>query len=221
MTEELNPYNPLAKPNLGRSIADALLERPTSSMPITQRFVGAGLYALYYTGDFDAYRPIAERNREGRFEMPIYVGKAIPKGGRKGGTSLDLPHGPNLFNRLAKHARSIDESGNLQIEDFLCRVLVVEDIFIPLGESLLINMFYPLWNVVIDGFGNNAPGTNRRTQQRSAWDTLHPGRAWAEALQPHPREEQAIIEDIRAYYEHGFEPGGSWTVSTDDEVEEE
>ncbi len=39
---------------------------------------GAGIYAIYYVGDFPSYAPVAERNHDGRFEAPIYVGKAIP-----------------------------------------------------------------------------------------------------------------------------------------------
>ena len=29
----------------------------------------------------------------------------------------------------------------------------MDDIWIPLGESLLIEMFVPLWNRILDGFG--------------------------------------------------------------------
>jgi hypothetical protein len=61
--------------------------------------------------------------------------------------------------------------------------LVVDDIWIPLGESLLIEKTKPLWNVVVDGFGNHAPGKGRPEQQLSSWDTLHPGRNWATKLQ--------------------------------------
>jgi hypothetical protein len=67
---------------------------------------------------------------------------------------------------------------------FYCRFLVVDDIWIPLGESLLIEKTKPLWNVIVDGFGNHDPGKGRYNQQMSAWDTLHPGRDWAKKLQP-------------------------------------
>ena len=49
-------------------------------------------------------------------------------------------------------------------------------VWIPLGESLLIERFKPVWNMVIDGFSNNAPGKRRFSQHRSLWDVLHPGR---------------------------------------------
>jgi hypothetical protein len=54
-----------------------------------------------------------------------------------------------------------------------------------LGESLLIEQFQPLWNVLIEGFGIHKPGKNR-PQQTSKWDTLHPGRKLAEGLPPNP-----------------------------------
>ena len=53
---------------------------------------------------------------------------------------------------------------------------MVDDIWIPLGENILIERFKPLWNQVIDGFGNNDPGGRRATQYRSHWDVLHPGK---------------------------------------------
>lgn len=68
--------------------------------------------------------------------------------------------------------------------DFVCRFLVVDDIWIPLAESMMIERFKPLWNRCIDGFGNHDPGSGRYQQQRSPWDCIHPGREWAEKLKP-------------------------------------
>lgn len=119
--DPLRPYNPLDKKNLGDSIADALLERPTSPLPPKEGFNGAGIYAIYYVGEFDQYAPIVEANRGGQWTRPIYVGKAIPKGGRKGGQPLDARIGPVLYKRLKEHAKSIDEVENLSLSDFFCR----------------------------------------------------------------------------------------------------
>lgn len=177
------PFNPLDKKNLGLSVAEALLQKEVLPLP-PPRFIGAGIYAIYYAGDFLDYERIAERNREGQWSQPIYVGKAIPAGARRGGLGLDAPAGNVLFNRLHEHAGSIQSAASLNIDDFVCRYLIVDDIWIPLGEALLIEMFRPLWNVVVDGFGNHDPGGGRYNQQRSAWDTLHPGRNWAERCQP-------------------------------------
>ena len=85
------PYNPLDKFHLGESVAKALLTRPVVPLPPVEPFVGAGTYALYYTGDFPAYQKIAEKNAQDLWAAPIYVGKAIPRGGQKGGYGLGEP----------------------------------------------------------------------------------------------------------------------------------
>jgi hypothetical protein len=140
------PYNPLDKIHLGESVARALLARPVVTLPPSESFIGAGLYALYYTGDFPAYRRIAEQNSHDAWALPIYVGKAVPAGARKGGYGLGAAPGEVLYRRLCEHALSIQQTANLALSDFRCRYLVVDDIWIPLGESLLISMFVPLWN---------------------------------------------------------------------------
>ena len=116
------------KRNLGVSVADALLERPVLPLPPGDSFAGTGIYAIYYTGKFKPYRAIAERNRENKFVVPIYVGKAVPAGARNGGFGLGIAPGQVLFSRLREHADSIGEAENLSIEDFQCRYLVVDDI---------------------------------------------------------------------------------------------
>ncbi len=142
------PYNPLDKKNLGISVAEAMLNAPISPLPPSERFIGAGIYAIYYIGDFQPYAPIAERNRDERFDAPIYIGKAIPAGARRGG-GLGVTTGPVLFRRLNEHAQSINQASNLELSDFFCRYLVVDDIWIPLGESLLIESFAPVWNSTV------------------------------------------------------------------------
>ncbi|MGB0670645.1 MAG: Eco29kI family restriction endonuclease [Rhodospirillales bacterium] len=176
---ETAPYNPLDKRHLGESVAEAMLRNRPVQLEKLVRFSGAGIYAIYYVGDFPLYQPITDRNTHDRFEAPVYVGKAIPAGARKGGFGLGTNPGTALFNRLNEHAKSIAETNNLDISDFYCRFLVVDDIWIPLGESLLIAKFSPLWNLWIDGFGNHDPGKGRYDQEQSRWDILHPGRAFA------------------------------------------
>lgn len=179
---KLGPYNPLDKANLARSIEIELLRRAPSPLTTTDSINGAGIYVIYYSGPFGVYAPLKCDPEAGQFDRPIYVGKAIPKGGRKGGLGADAALGTALRDRLRQHAASIDEAENLDLTDFWVRWLVVDDIWIPLGENMLIESFRPLWNRVIDGFGNKDPGRRRATQYRSPWDELHPGRAFAEKL---------------------------------------
>ncbi len=188
------PFNPLDRLNLGESVAGALLKQVVGPLPPTNRFVGAGIYVIYYSGDFKAYSLIAGQNRDGKFERPIYVGKAVPKGARKGGFGLGATKEPALFKRLREHAKSIQATQGLDINDFSCRYLVADDIWIPLGESLLIERFQPLWNVLLAGFGIHAPGKGRQKQVCSNWDTVHPGRRFAAKLPPNQRTAAELLE---------------------------
>lgn len=197
------PFNPLAKKQLAQSIAEALLISDLSPLPPGTRFPGAGIYAIYYSGAAPRYSKLIERNAASESLAPIYVGKAIPSGGRKGGMDFDSAPGYSLFNRLSEHADSIIETSDLKIGDFQCRYLVVDDVWIPLGESLLIDRFRPLWNVLIDGFGNHAPGAGRYQQKKSPWDALHPGRRWAEKLQPSAKTVEIIESEIAAFFHKG------------------
>ena len=203
------PFNPLDKGNLGISVREALLKQhvqPLSDLVIksgnrfTNKFLGAGIYAIYYTGEFPAYRPIAEQNRDGKFASPIYVGKAVPEGARKGGL-IDSEKTDALFKRLTIHARMIDEVSNLRLDDFHFRCLIVDDVWIPLGETYLIEKFQPLWNKKLDGFGNKTPGGNRRMQYASLWDAVHPGRSFVARLQlpAHRKTQDQILEEIAQY----------------------
>ena len=193
MPEE-KPYNPLDKLQLGKSVADAILSREVKPLPPHDSFEGAGIYAIYYTGNFSPYARIAEQNQDGRYKRPIYVGKAIPKGGRRGGSAQAV--GSVLHGRLTEHGDSISRAQNLELTDFACRHLVVDDIWIALGESLLIQQFLPIWNTTLDGFGNHNPGGGRRNQQRSPWDVIHPGRLWAEQLANNKRSKLTILEEV-------------------------
>ncbi|VEN72964.1 Restriction endonuclease [Candidatus Desulfarcum epimagneticum] len=196
------PYNPLDKANLGESVADALLRKPQIRLSDVKRFAGAGIYAVYFGGDFPPYAPISSK---GNGEIPIYVGKAVPPGARKGGFGLDADPGAALYKRLKEHSESIEQAANINPDDFSCRYLSVDDIWIPLGEALLIAKFCPLWNKIIDGFGNHDPGKGRYKQARSRWDTLHPGRSWAIKCQTRSENADQIITEVEEFLK-GFEP---------------
>jgi hypothetical protein len=190
----------LEKTNLARSIETELLARDPEPLSAVDAIKGAGIYVIYYSGPFAAYAPIRSSQDDGRFDKPIYIGKAIPKGGRKGGLTKDSGRGTGLRDRLRQHASSIDEATNLQLTDFSVRHLVVDDIWIPLGENMLIESFQPVWNRAIDGFGNKDPGRRRATQYRSPWDTLHPGRSFAEKLADSGLTEQFLLERVADYF---------------------
>ncbi|KWF26575.1 restriction endonuclease [Burkholderia cenocepacia] len=198
MTGKVIPFNPLDKRNLGASVAEALLTKEIHPLEDLSAFEGAGIYAIYYTGEFPAYGQIKKLNEGGKYLLPIYVGKAVPAGARMG-ASLEATAGKVLHKRLREHAESIKAARNLDIKDFYCRFLVVDDIWIPLGESLIIARFTPVWNSLIDGFGNHNPGKGRHAGMRPRWDVLHPGRDWAMKLAERPETQEQIAQDAETY----------------------
>lgn len=207
------PYDPLNRDNLGRSVAEAMLEQQIQGLGDVRRFEGAGIYAIYYTGKFSCYDVIAKQNRDGKFERPIYVGKAVPSGARKGNVQGG---GSPLFGRIKEHADSVRAAKNLDIADFHCRYLVVEDIWIPLGESLLIARFSPVWNKLVDGFGNHDPGKGCHQGVRSRWDTLHPGRPWVPKFEQRNETADEIAKDVVAYLAAMPEPVAHMLGPADD-----
>lgn len=165
-------------------------------------FSATATYVIYCAREFEPYQPISDANRNQKWERPIYVGEATRKGGRKGGVLAEGPQGKAIFERLGNHAESIRSVPNLKIEEFWCRYLVLKDFFIPLCESLLIDRYKPIWNRLVDGFGNKDVGVARRaTQQKSMWDVLHPGRAIA-AGGPNKRfpDAESVVQEIHKFF---------------------
>jgi hypothetical protein len=197
--EDSAPYNPLSKRNLASSIVSKLLGKPVDELP-PPSFSGAGIYLIYYTGGYHPYARISEANAGERFAQPIYIGKAIPAGGRKGMEGFDVPVGIALSKRLSEHAESIASAVNLEVKDFRCRWLVVDEVFIPLAESLLISHFKPLWNVIVEGFGNHNPGKGRTKGKKPSWDVVHPGRPWARRLKPAQTPDE-VLASIKSHIE--------------------
>lgn len=125
-----------------------------------------------------------EINRE-EYRLPIYIGKAEPSGWRQSRTTGEEKSGNKLFERLVQHSRSVTSAKNLDSEDFACRLMILEGPVVAMiasVEAALIAMHRPLWNSVIDGFGNHNPGEKRFTGMITQWDALHPGRARAKKM---------------------------------------
>jgi len=189
-----DPFDPLDYENIAKSVVDALLDRPIEALGQMMAFNGAGIYAIYYAGPFAPYNRIVSRAGE----IPIYVGKAVPPGARKGTDELHVERSQVLCRRLAEHAKSISEAQNLTLTDFTCRHLVVQPVWIPLAEQVLVQRFRPVWNTVVDGFGNHPPGRGRGAMRRPRWDIIHPGRRWASELRAEESEDD-ILDDVRRH----------------------
>lgn len=203
------PYNPLATENLGVSVARALLKEPLEPLAKLRPFRGAGIYAIYYGGPFPEYKPLTLAGANGQLLRPIYVGKAVPKGRRKGKIQPDSAEGSSLYTRIEEHVESIEAAkSTLSIGDFWFRCLIVDPLFIALGEGLLIAKYAPLWNQVIDGFGNHDPGKGRHKGKRPRWDVVHPGRAWAAKCEGRGETASQILHEVAAHFRSETVPRG-------------
>ena len=178
----MREYNPLSVEELGRNAARAVMDYPPVELPPDNLFNGSGVYTLHYAGNFPAYIGMGD-------EKTIYVGQAV----------LTKTKPRPLHQRLSEHAKSIERSENLDLRDFRCRWLVLDPVWIGMTEQVLISEYRPLWNIVVAGFGNHHQGTTRYTQQRSRWDTLHPGRSWAANQRDNKDSTAAILEDVAAH----------------------
>lgn len=190
-------YNPLDYTNLTKHCVAELMDRapvPLGAIPGAP-FPGSGVYALFYTGQFAPYASV--RSPDAR--RPIYVGKAVPEGARKGRTTPDALSRP-LWNRLREHHGSIAAAtSTLQVVDFQVRFLVVTPLWITMAERFLIEHYQPIWNVCIEGFGNHDPGSGRHQGVISWWDALHPGRAWALKLLQ-DRSNIAALDHLASFF---------------------
>ncbi len=176
---------------------------PVHPLPLQDKFSGTGVYALYYTGKYEAYERYAELNRL-EYKYPIYVGKAVPKGWRKSCISHDTTSKPSfeLHSRIREHSRNIDQVARIGIDEFFCRFVIFEaegSDMVGTVESTLIKLNAPLWNSVLDGFGNHTPGVGHFNQAKSDWDVIHTGRPWADKCTGTPREHNEILDRIGSH----------------------
>lgn len=187
------PYNPLARSALAKSVQAELLLQELHRLDGVPEFLGAGIYALYYCGQHPLYAPISGSDE------PIYVGKAVPSGARKGLTDATRV-GNALWSRIYEHRQSTEQALDLAPAEFRARYLVADDLFIPLAESLMIRNYRPVWNQVVDGFGNHNPGSGRYEGKMPDWDTLHPGRPWAPRLRPGKYTQAELVAKVEEHF---------------------
>ncbi|MBQ4198739.1 MAG: Eco29kI family restriction endonuclease [Kiritimatiellae bacterium] len=154
---------------------------PVLPLPPEEPFKGAGVYAIYCIARTGIYKTFGETINRKSYSVPIYVGKAVPTGWRQN-RNIGSENNTTLFNRLRQHAESIKAGKGLNLADFACRFAILEGEtanMVAALEAAIIAEHSPLWNSVIDGFGNHDPGKRRVTGKRPQWDCLHPGRPWA------------------------------------------
>ena len=159
---------------------------PQPLLPLAEEISiqGPGDYCLFYNGTHAAYKSISQT------ALPTYAGKAIPPGSRRGDEG-DV-RARVLQRRIRENQVSIREANTLEVEDFAFRSLAVVPAWINLSERAVIQHYRPVWNASLDGFGDHNPGSGRLSGERSWWDTLHPGRTWADSLQDNKTADEAL-----------------------------
>lgn len=175
---------------------------PAVELPPPVPFRGAGIYALYYIGKTGLYQRFGLEINRLEYAVPIYVGKAEPSGWRQSrGLSVEA-EGNRLYQRLVQHSRTISSAKNLKVSDFVCRLMIFEGPIkgmIASVEAALIAMHRPLWNSIVDGFGNHNPGAGRAMGRVSQWDALHPGREWVRNIEGEKPDAKAVSRRVRDY----------------------
>ena len=186
-----DPSNPAL---VGRYIAITMIAQDRVPLAAIDRFYGAGVYAIYYRGDFPQYGPLSKT------EHPIYVGKADPE---VDSAKTVMDHGTKLWDRLNDHRKSITKVSNLAIGDFECRFLVVAPGYQKSAEDYLIKLFEPIWNNEMGlayGIGKHGDAAETRGNKRSPWDTLHPGRAWAADIAADQKDIATIDSELKTHF---------------------
>jgi len=189
-------FDPADPSTAGQIVALTLVAQERHALSEVPNFYGAGVYAIYYRGDFEPYRALSGT------EHPIYVGKADPDPSAKKDV---VSQGPKLSARLQEHAKSIRQAhSSIKIEDFDCRFLIVQTGFQKTAEDYLIKLFKPIWNSetkICFGLGKHGDSATTRVNKRSPWDTLHPGRKWADSTLENQKTYENIVELIGDHFE--------------------
>ena len=142
---------------------------------ISQNYPGvrphfAGVYLIYYVGQTSLYEDLVSTS----LDKPIYVGKSEK----------------DILNRLSDHRRKMARAKDLEVTDFVVRIMTVNPKFYaPAIEAALIYHYNPLWNnnTVKLSFGNAKDNKNN-------WYTYHV------AMVKYKRKK--IIKRVRDFQHH-------------------
>jgi hypothetical protein len=191
-TSIFDPSNPKV---VGRFVSLALVAQVRHPLAEIPRTYGAGVYAIYYEGQFPLYQPISAT------ETPIYVGQAAPL---LSNARTPKEQGARLCARLADHQKNIRKAeSTLRLDDFQFRSLVVQSGWETAAEDYLIHLFHPIWNSETDilyGLGKHGDDPLTRANKRSPWDTLHPGRGWAAGSVADAKSAHQIADELQDHF---------------------
>lgn len=119
---------------------------PVCELP-PPRFTGSGVYAIYCTAKKGIYERYGNKVNRMGYNVPIYVGKAVPKGIDNCGLRCFEMH--TCQNQLVFWYNEIKKSLGLSREDFHCRVLAI-DRFDKINGAygMILEYYHPVWNKV-------------------------------------------------------------------------
>lgn len=147
----------------------------------------SGIYAIYYQGDLPVYQPLRSMGST----CSLYIGMS----------TIDV------VSRLRTHRESLQQV-SLGLENFTFRCVQLTSGEALLAEDHLVDLYFPFWNKILKGFGNNPQdeACNTKYQLVSLFDTFHPGRVVnARAQSRSPDDVRLIVEQgiplCRAAYE--------------------
>ncbi len=166
-----------SNPNVGgRIVGITMIAQKRKPLANIERFYGAGVYALYYNGDFPGLRANFAAG------TPDLRGKADPA---DAASKTAMEQGDRLARAAYGSLEKYREGGKPRCDwqDFEYRALVVQTGWQTSAEDYLIHLFktasgIPAGVSATDS-ANMATIPARAPTCASPWDTLHPGRDWA------------------------------------------
>ncbi|MBF0503168.1 MAG: Eco29kI family restriction endonuclease [Candidatus Riflebacteria bacterium] len=200
-------FDPTAPSTIARLVAIALLAQQRLPLANVGQMYGSGCYAIYYVGGHPAYELISKT------ETPVYIGKADPE---QNEANNPQEQGPRLTGRLRDHCRMIRQAQQwaedyistdnppIRIEEFEYRRIVVATNAQLAAEQYLINFFKPIWNKeckVCWGISKHGDSATTRSNSRSPWDVIHPGRRWAmDSTLQNSKDRELILHSIEEHF---------------------
>ena len=114
---------------------------PVLPLPLEESFEGAGVYAIYCISKKGLYKAYGERINRLSYEVPIYVGKAVPSDTSFSSLSLN--------QQLSFWQSCFRSSLIMTSRDFHVRVLPIKGhLMRNKVYEMLKGLFKPLWNQV-------------------------------------------------------------------------
>ena len=118
---------------------------PVCELP-PPRFAGSGVYAIYCTAKKGIYERYGNKVNRMGYNVPIYVGKAVPKGGSGNGLNT-LP----CHEQLGFWHERIKRSLGFATVDFLWRFHRMEGDYTRYIDGvyrMMLKIYHPVWNCV-------------------------------------------------------------------------